>query len=242
MPLPPAFPWAWLFLGLSACISDRGNGDGPGPGQDLFAAARERMVAEQIAARDVRDPAVLRAMRSVPRHLFVPADLVQDAYLDGPLPIGHGQTISQPYIVALMTELARPAPTDRALEIGTGCGYQAAVLSRVVQHVFTIEIVEALADEARARLSRLGYSNVTTRVGDGYEGWPGEAPFDIILVTAAPEQVPQALLDQLKPRGRLVIPVGGLLNQNLELVEKDEHGRLHRRVVAPVRFVPMVKK
>jgi protein-L-isoaspartate(D-aspartate) O-methyltransferase len=200
------------------------------------------MVSEQIDGRDVHDAAVLLAMREVPRHLFVPVDQVRDAYEDTPLPIGHGQTISQPYIVALMTQLARPHAGDRALEVGTGCGYQAAVLSRLVQHVYTVEIVEDLARDASARLARLGYGNVTVRAGDGYAGWPEEAPFDIILVTAAPERVPQALVDQLKVGGRLVIPVGGLLSQQLELLEKDAAGRLHTKVVAPVRFVPMVKK
>jgi protein-L-isoaspartate(D-aspartate) O-methyltransferase len=200
------------------------------------------MVSEQIDGRDVHDAAVLRAMREVPRHVFVPVDQVRDAYEDTPLPIGHGQTISQPYIVALMTALARPRAGDRALEVGTGCGYQAAVLSRLVQHVYTVEIVDDLARDASARLARLGYRNVTTRAGDGYAGWPEEAPFDIILVTAAPERVPQALIDQLKVGGRLVIPVGGLLSQQLELLEKDAAGQLHTKVVAPVRFVPMVKK
>jgi protein-L-isoaspartate(D-aspartate) O-methyltransferase len=242
MSLPPTFPLAWLLVGVSAWLSDAGNGDAPGQAGDPFAVARERMVAEQIAQRQVRDPGVLRAMREVPRHLFVPPDEVRHAYQDNPLPIGHGQTISQPYIVALMTELVRPKPTDRALEVGTGCGYQAAVLSRVVQHVYTVEIIEALADEARRRLARLGYTNVTSRAGDGYQGWPAEAPFDIILVTAAPEQVPQALLDQLAPGGRLVIPVGPLQAQNLELVERIEEGRFRTRVVAPVRFVPMIKR
>lgn len=242
MLLPPTFPWAWLLLTAGAWLSEPLDGEPLGSGQDRFASARERMVAEQIASRDVRDPAVLRALREVPRHLFVPLDQVKDAYEDTPLPIGHGQTISQPYIVALMTELAKPKPGDRALEVGTGCGYQAAVLSRLVARVYTMELVEALGIEAQGRLARLGYSNVTARVGDGYQGWPSEAPFDIILVTAAPEQVPQALIDQLKPGGRLVIPVGGLLTQNLELIEKDAASRLHRRVVAPVRFVPMIKK
>lgn len=248
MLLPPAFPWAWLFVGLvglsalSAWMGDANGDDAGGDGQDRFVAARQRMVAEQLAARDVRSPDVLKAMREVPRHLFVPPDQVRDAYDDTPLPIGHGQTISQPYIVALMTQLARPRPTDRALEIGTGCGYQSAVLSRLVQHVFTIEIVEALGVEARERLVRLGYRNVTAKVGDGYQGWPGEAPFDIILVTAAPERVPQALIDQLKPGGRLVIPVGETQMQQLELIEKDATGRLHQRAVVGVRFVPMIKK
>ncbi len=245
MPLPSAFPWAGLLLGCCVCaawLTDPPPGDEAEGSQDRQAAARARMVEEQIARRQVRNPAVLDAMRAVPRHLFVPDDMVADAYDDTPLPIGHGQTISQPYIVALMTELARPQPSDRALEIGTGCGYQAAVLSRIVREVFTVEIIEPLATAAKERLARLGYANVTTRTGDGYQGWASHAPFDIILVTAAPEQVPQALVDQLRARGRMVIPVGGLLNQNLELIEKDEGGRLHSRVVAPVRFVPMIKK
>jgi protein-L-isoaspartate(D-aspartate) O-methyltransferase len=244
MPLSSAIPWAWLLLGCCACAAWFGTppGGDEGAAQDRQTAARLRMVEGQIAARDVRDPAVLDAMRTVPRHLFVPDEVVDDAYADTPLPIGHGQTISQPYIVALMTELARPHATDRALEIGTGCGYQAAVLSRLVKHVFTIEIVEPLALAARARLARLGYANVTSRVGDGYQGWASEAPFDIILVTAAPETVPQALVDQLRPGGRLVIPVGGTFSQNLELIEKDQAGRTRSRVVAPVRFVPMIKK
>ena len=164
-----------------------------------------------------------------------------EAYDDTPLPIGHGQTISQPYIVALMTELARPQPSDRALEIGTGCGYQAAVLSRLVSHVFTVEIIEPLATAAKERLARLGYANVTAP-GDGYQGWASDAPFDIILVTAAPEQVPQALAGstaRARPPGD---PGRRPANQNLELIEKDEGGRLHSRVVAPVRFVPMIKK
>jgi len=244
MPVSSVIPWAWVLVGCVACAAwfGRPSGGDEGGAQDRQAAARRRMVEEQIAGREVRDPAVLEAMRSVPRHLFVPEDAVEDAYDDTPLPIGHGQTISQPYIVALMTELARPRPTDRALEIGTGCGYQAAVLSRLVRQVFTIEIVEPLATGARERLARLGYANVTSRVGDGYQGWPSEAPFDIILVTAAPESVPQALVAQLRPGGRMVIPVGGTFAQNLELIEKDETGRTRSRVVAPVRFVPMIRK
>jgi len=210
---------------------------------DPFLRLRNAMVADQIAARGVRDPRVLDAMRSVPRHEFVPAALQDDAYADTPLSIGHGQTISQPYIVALMTELARPAPTDRALEVGTGSGYQAAVLSRLVARVFSIELVEPLAHSAASTLQRLGFANVTVRGGDGYFGWPEEAPFDIILVTAAPEQVPAALVAQLRPGGRLVIPVGPLGDvQDLKLVEKDEAGRTTTRSVIPVRFVPMVKK
>jgi protein-L-isoaspartate(D-aspartate) O-methyltransferase len=245
MLLPSSFPWAWLLVGCSAWaawITDPANPDPGGTAQDRVTAARQRMVAEQIAARGLSDAGVLEAMRTVPRHLFVPDGQAADAYDDTPLPIGHGQTISQPYIVALMTELVHPRRDDRALEIGTGCGYQAAVLSRLVRHVYTIEIVEALGRPAHERLARLGYDNVTGRIGDGYQGWPSEAPFDIVVVTAAPEQLPQALVDQLAAGGRMVIPIGEAMNQNLELIEKDASGRLHRRVVAPVRFVPMVKK
>jgi protein-L-isoaspartate(D-aspartate) O-methyltransferase len=179
----------------------------------------------------------------VPRHEFVPVALRDDAYVDSPLPIGHGQTISQPYIVALMTELARPSPSDRALEVGTGSGYQAAVLSRLVTHVFSVELVDPLAQSASAVLRRLGYGNITVRSGDGYLGWPDEAPFDIILVTAAPEEVPSALIAQLKPGGRLVVPVGRVWDvQDLQLVEKDAGGKVKTRSIIPVRFVPLVKK
>ena len=165
-------------------------------------------------------------MRAVPRHEFVPDAMREDAYADSPLPIGHGQTISQPYIVALMTELARPTASDRVLEVGTGSGYQAAVISRLVASVFSVELVDPLARSAAAILRRLEYSNVTVRSGDGYLGWPEEAPFDIILVTAAPESVPPALLAQLKPGGRLVVPVGGLWDvQDLQLIEKDASGQ-----------------
>jgi protein-L-isoaspartate(D-aspartate) O-methyltransferase len=213
------------------------------PSQDEFLRVRLAMVADQIAARGVKDARVLDAMRSVPRHEFVPAAVRSDAYGDTPLPIGFDQTISQPYIVALMTELARPAPTDRALEIGTGSGYQAAVLSRLVSHVFSIELVEPLARSATATLQRLGYANVTVRNGDGYAGWPDEAPFDIILVTAAPEDVPPALVAQLRPGGRLVVPVGPVFDvQDLKLIEKDAAGRTTTRSVIPVRFVPLIKK
>jgi len=213
------------------------------PSQDEFLRARLAMVADQIAARGVKDARVLDAMRSVPRHEFVPAAVRRDAYGDTPLPIGFDQTISQPYIVALMTELARPALTDRALEVGTGSGYQAAVLSRLVSHVFSIELVEPLARSAAATLQRFGYANVTVRNGDGYAGWPDEAPFDIILVTAAPEDVPPALVAQLRPGGRLVVPVGPVFDvQDLKLIEKDAAGRTTTRSVIPVRFVPLIKK
>ena len=180
-------------------------------------------------------------MRDVPRHRFVPESWASAAYADQPLPIGHGQTISQPYIVALMTELAQPHPGDKALEIGTGSGYQAAVLARLVKQVVTIEIVEPLGREAARRLADLRVENVTVRIGDGYQGWKEGAPYDIILVTAAPERVPQELLDQLAPGGRLVLPVGpagGI--QSLQVIDKSPQGLVSTREVLPVRFVPMV--
>ena len=206
-------------------------------------AARARMVEEQIAARGVRDPAVLAAMREVPRHLFVrPADIIR-AYDDRPLPIGHGQTISQPYIVALMTELARPRPGDVSLEVGTGSGYQAAVLSRIVRRVHTIELLEPLATTAKRRLADLGYRNVTVRAGDGYVGWPEAAPFDIILVTAAAPDIPPPLVQQLKTGGRMVIPVGTPGDvQELRVIEKKADGSLDIRSVIPVRFVPLLRQ
>jgi protein-L-isoaspartate(D-aspartate) O-methyltransferase len=210
--------------------------------QDAFLTDRRRMVAEQIASRDVRDPRVLAAMGEVPRHLFIAPGYQSEAYEDSPLPIGYGQTISQPYIVALMTELARPRHEDRALEVGTGSGYQAAVLSRLVSHVYTVELVEPLGLAARDRLKNLGYANVTVRVGDGYAGWPEMAPFDIIMVTAAPDHIPEPLVAQLKPRGRLVVPVGAPSSvQELQVVEKDEAGRTTTRRVAPVQFVPLLR-
>jgi protein-L-isoaspartate(D-aspartate) O-methyltransferase len=229
----------WLMVATMAPV-DCTPGDPP---QDAFRRARLAMVSDQIAARGVKDPGVLDAMRAVPRHEFVPGGMREDAYADSPLPIGHGQTISQPYIVALMTELARPTASARVLEVGTGSGYQAAVISRLVASVFSVELVDPLARSAAAVLGRLGYSNVTVRSGDGYLGWPEEAPFDIILVTAAPEAVPPALIAQLKPGGRLVVPVGGLWDvQDLQLIEKDSAGKTTTRSVIPVRFVPMVKK
>ncbi len=198
------------------------------------------MVALQIESRGVGDPAVLAAMRQVPRHLFVPPALRVSAYADHPLPIGHGQTISQPFIVALMTELARPTPADRALEIGTGSGYQAAVLSRVVSHVFSLEVDDDLGRQASERLAGLGYVNVTVVQADGYEGLAREAPFDIVIVTAAPARVPQALVDQLAPGGRLVIPVGHHYAQELCVIEKRADGATSTKTVTPVMFVPMV--
>ncbi len=207
---------------------------------DDFSTARQRMVDEHIAARGVRDARVLQAMRTTPRHRFVPEELQRDAYEDRPLPIGEGQTISQPYIVALMTELAQPKATDRALEVGTGSGYQAAVLSGLVERVYTIELESQLGQRAEAALRELKLENVTTRIGDGYAGWPQAAPFDIILVTAAPDHLPQPLIEQLKPGGRLIAPVGPVHGvQQLRVIEKDASGELHSRDVAAVRFVPL---
>ena len=204
------------------------------------AARRTHMVERQLAGRGIDDPRVLEAMRRVPRHRFVPEAAAALAYSDSPLPIGHDQTISQPYIVALMTQLARPEPGDRALEVGTGSGYQAAVLAELVADVHTIEIVAPLAGQAARLLEELGYDNVAVRAGDGYAGWPEQAPFDVILVTAAPERIPAPLIEQLAPGGRLVIPVGPVhAVQELRVLEKREDGSLHERVVTPVRFVPL---
>jgi protein-L-isoaspartate(D-aspartate) O-methyltransferase len=205
-----------------------------------LATARARMVHEQIAARGVTDARVLAAMVRVPRHEFVPAPQRHLAYEDGPVPIGHGQTISQPYIVAFMTAALDPKPGDRVLEIGTGSGYQAAVLAGLVAEVFSIEIVAPLAQRAKVDLKRLGFKNVKVRAGDGYRGWPEAAPFDAVIVTCAPEQVPQALVDQLKVGGRMIIPVGPRAGvQELILLRKTVTG-LERKDVLPVRFVPMV--
>ena len=197
------------------------------------------MVADQIAARNVNDPAVLHAMRSVPRHLFVPASVSQLAYNDQPLPIGFGQTISQPYIVALMTELLDLKRDQTVLEIGTGSGYQAAVLSLLARQVYSIELVPELALSAAQRLLNLGYRNVVVKAGDGYAGWPDKAPFDRIILTAAPPEIPQALIQQLKRGGKLVAPVGRA-DQALILLTKGLDGRIKQRSVLPVRFVPMV--
>lgn len=205
-----------------------------------FAAARRHMVELQLesAGRDIRHPGVLRVMGAVPRHEFVPESQREAAYADRPLPIGHGQTISQPYVVAFMTERLDPRPTDKILEIGTGSGYQAAVLSPLVAEVYTIEIVQSLAERAQATLRRMGYGNVRVRIGDGYRGWPEAAPFDAIMVTCAPDEVPEPLVNQLKDGGRMVIPVGPSFNQVLYLLTKRS-GKLEQVAVLPVRFVPM---
>ena len=203
-----------------------------------FAAQRERMVREQIAARGVADERVLVAMRKVPREKFVSEKLCSASYDDGPLPIGYEQTISQPYIVALMTEQLKLQPGHRVLEIGTGSGYQAAILAELGADVYTIDIVEPLAKAADATLQSLGYKNVHVKAGDGYNGWPEFAPFDAIIVTCAPDHVPQPLVDQLKEGGRMSIPVGPPLAQELYLVQK-QNGQMRQTAVLDVRFVPM---
>ncbi|HEX9689888.1 MAG TPA: protein-L-isoaspartate(D-aspartate) O-methyltransferase [Thermoanaerobaculia bacterium] len=208
------------------------------PPSDSDAERRTRMVESQIVARGVRDPRVLAAMRKVPRHLFVDPSQRAQAYEDHPLPIPGNQTISQPYIVALMTELLELTPDSRVLEIGTGSGYQSAVLAEIAREVYTIEIVPELARSAAARLKELHYDNVTVREGDGYRGWPEHAPFDGIVVTAAPERIPQPLIDQLARGGVMVIPVGGFF-QELKLFRKSADGRVTEKDILPVRFVPM---
>lgn len=203
----------------------------------------DRMVQDQILRRGVTNSKVLEAMRRIPRHLFVPSYLRYSAYTDQPLPIGQGQTISQPYIVAYMTECLDPKPGDRILEVGTGSGYQAAVLAEMGCEVYSIEIREHHAKQAAARLAELGYPNVHIRVGNGAEGWKEEAPFDGIIVTAAAVEVPKKLVEQLKPGGRMIIPVGdSFFSQDLVLIEKLESGKIVSRTLIGVRFVPLVDK
>lgn len=207
--------------------------------KDSYDAARQRMVEQQIVARGISDYATLKAMRKVPRHLFVPASIAGQAYNDWPLPIGYNQTISQPFIVAYMTELSRPAKNKRALEIGTGSGYQAAVLAEIVDTVYTIEIVPELARESAARLKVLGYENIIVRYGDGYKGWPEHAPFDIIIVTAAADHIPQPLKEQLTGGGRLVMPVGNPATVQELIVLTKRKGKITEQRLEPVRFVPL---
>jgi protein-L-isoaspartate(D-aspartate) O-methyltransferase len=226
--------WHWLILAevaLAGCeraqtsVAD-------------YVAQRERMVKEQLVMRGINAERVLAAMNKVPREEFVPENLRGASYTDQPLPIGYDQTISQPYIVAFMTEELQPQPQDRVLEVGTGSGYQAAILAELVAEVYSIEIIEPLAKTAETTLRRLGYKNVHVKVGDGYKGWLENAPFDAVIVTCAPDHVPQPLTDQLKEGGRMIIPVGDVGDQDLYLLEK-KNGQLERRAVAPVRFVPM---
>src|SRR5262245_22741968 len=224
---------------LFAAIATTGCGQQAPTAAD-FAAQRQWMVEQQLKARGIKDERVLAAMAKVPREEFIPMDARTDTYEDGPLPIGYNQTISQPYIVAFMTEQLRPKPSDRVLEIGSGSGYQAAILAELAADVYTMDIVEPLARTARATLQRLGYKNVHVKVGDGYKGWPEDAPFDAIIVTCAPEKVPQPLVDQLKEGGRMIIPVGERFAQQLYLLEK-KNGQMKESVILPVRFVPMLR-
>jgi len=221
-------------------ITQKESTDKPDPKDADWARCREQMVREQLQARDITDARVISAMLQVPRHEFVPSELIDSAYTDNALPLKMGQTISQPYIVAYMTQALGLRGTERVLEIGTGSGYQTAVLAQIVPEVYTIEILPELQKQAGALLSKLGYRNIRYKTGDGYLGWPEYAPFDRIIVTAAPEDIPQPLIDQLKVGGRLVIPVG-TLNQDLMIVEKGKSGIIRRSAI-PVRFVPMTGK
>lgn len=203
-----------------------------------FNRLREKMVEDQIARRGIKSKPVLEAMRKVERHKFVPRNVIDGAYNDHPLPIGEGQTISQPYIVAFMTEALALKPTDRVLEIGTGSGYQAAILGEIAEEVYTIEIVEVLGQRSDSLLKKIGYQNIFVRIGDGYLGWPEAAPFDAIIVTCSPSKIPQPLQDQLKDGGRMMIPVGDTFTQELVLLVKEKD-KLKRQSRLPVRFVPM---
>jgi protein-L-isoaspartate(D-aspartate) O-methyltransferase len=226
---------ALLCLALTACAASA-----PQRSDAEWAAQRARMVDTQIRLRGVTDERVLRAMVKVPRHLFMPEERRRYAYEDHPTPIGLGQTISQPFIVAYMTEALRLAPTDRVLEIGTGSGYQAAVLAELAREVYSMEIIPELADQARRTLESLGYRNVRVRAGNGYLGWPEAAPFDKIIVTAAPDEVPKALVDQLGPNGTMIVPVG-VIDQMMTIIRRTPQGLVQRETI-PVLFVPMTGK
>jgi protein-L-isoaspartate(D-aspartate) O-methyltransferase len=228
-----------MLLGLSYAIW--GTGLSSAQEQDSYAAARLKMVEDNIEREGISNQAVLQAMRTVPRHLFVAAEYRSKAYYDQALPIGHQQTITPPYLVAYMTELLDPKPTDRVLEIGTGCGYQAAVLSMIVKEVYSIEIIDALGKSALKRLRELGCNNVQVKIGDGYKGWPEHAPFDKIIVTCSPESVPQPLVDQLRDGGKMIIPLGERYQQVFHLLEKRE-GKLVQTRLVPTLFVPMTGK
>jgi protein-L-isoaspartate(D-aspartate) O-methyltransferase len=232
---------AVLTVGCLACAGSSGDGAAP-PDQhdDIYARRRQQMVDDQMRARDIRDPRVLAAMQKVPRHRFVREGDVDAAYADSPIAIGFGQTISQPYIIAYMTEALALPPSARVLEIGTGSGYQAAILGELAGEVYTIEIVPELAARSSALLAELGYANVHVRSGDGYAGWPEHAPFDSIIVTAAPDHIPQPLVDQLKPGGRLVVPVGRGDQDLLVMVRTADGLREESRL--PVRFVPLTRR
>ena len=245
--------WGAAALLLAACavaatglpgVLESGVTGAQADSEERFRRLRAEMVEEQIAGRGIKDERVLEVMRALPRHLFVPPSVQTEAYADKPLPIGDRQTISQPYIVAFMTELLGPGPQDAILEIGTGSGYQAAVLARLARQVYTIEIIPRLAHEADTRLQGMGYSNIEVKTGDGYVGWPEYAPFDGIIVTAAPPEIPTALLGQLKRGGRMVLPVGrtGRTQQLMVLEKSKTSDEIVGRNVIPVRFVPMVER
>jgi len=226
-------------LGLAAMACSAGARDAQTAAQD-WAAERQRMVDQQLRARDIRSQRVLEAMAAVPRHVFIPEPNRAEAYYDSPVPIGYGQTISQPYIVAFMTQALEIAPDDRVLEIGTGSGYQAAVLGTLAKEVYSIEIIAPLAERARETLSTLGYRNIDVRTGNGYLGWPEHAPYDRIVVTAAPDEVPDALVQQLKVGGLMAVPVGTVM-QELRILRRTDRGT-ETLSTLPVRFVPMTNK
>jgi protein-L-isoaspartate(D-aspartate) O-methyltransferase len=227
--------WAWLTVAVLAASGCQKQGEST----SKLAAERQKMVREQLRPRGIKDERVLKAMAQVPREEFVSTNLRGQAYSDQSLPIGSNQTISQPFIVAFMTEQLHLQPTDHVLEVGTGSGYHTAVLAELVKDVYSIEILDGLAKEASARLTRLRYRNAHVKVGDGYQGWPEVAPFDAIIVTCAPDKVPQPLTQQLKEDGRMIIPVGSGIDQQLYLLEK-KHGQLAQTAILPVRFVPMM--
>jgi protein-L-isoaspartate(D-aspartate) O-methyltransferase len=233
-----------LAVAIGGCVTDGStvtySQKVPPAGADEYARQRAIMVQDQLRTRDIKDERVLTAMLKVPRHAFVAPDYVTSAYDDNALPLALGQTISQPYIVAFMTQALELKGNERVLEIGTGSGYQAAVLAEIVPEVYTIEILPDLSKRAAGILQAQGYRNIHFKIGDGYQGWPEFAPYDCIIVTAAPDHVPQPLVDQLKPGGRMIIPVGRF-EQDLVLIEKREHGFIRHSTI-PVRFVPMTGK
>lgn len=224
-----------LFLCIWICLSLNAYA------QHDYSRLREQMVRQQIQARGIDSKDVLKAFRTVERHKFVLPQYIKYAYSDTPLPILEGQTISQPYIVAFMTDALDLKKTDKVLEIGTGSGYQAAILAQICDSVFTIELFEGLGEKTKALFRRLGYHNIHSLIGDGYEGWPEHAPFNAIIVTCSPTHIPQALKDQLAEGGRMIIPVGSYPNQELVLLKKTRH-KIHQEEVLPVRFVPMLNK
>lgn len=225
------FFWSFILF-FSLCSSE----------QDRFEKQRERLVERHLIPQGIKDKATLKAMRHVERHRMVPKDMQIYAYEDRPLPIGNGQTISQPFIVAFMTQAINPKPDMKVLEIGTGSGYQAAVLAEIVEEVYTIETVDELAERARETLTKMGYGNIHYKIGDGYHGWEEHAPFDAIIVTAAPEKIPPRLVEQLKEGGKMVIPVGPSANQHLQLIEKKKNGKITIKDLLPVRFVPFTRR